>query len=115
MFLAKRLGDITANDIAEMLPMFFLICIAICVICVIIIKTKDSQNNDKPIRTARAKIIDKDQPAPNTVTIIGWLLFETEEGERVRVSIKAGHDFVVGDCGKLTWQGTRYIEFIREK
>lgn len=115
MFLAKRLGDITANDIAEMLPMFFLICIAICVICFILIKAKDSQNNDKPIRIARARIIDKDQPTSNAVTIIGWLLFETDEGERVKISIKAGHNFVVGDCGKLTWQGTRLINFIRER
>lgn len=113
--LAKKLGDITADDIAEMFPLFIIICAAICVICVIIIKAKDKENDNKPVKTAMAKIIDKDQPVPNAVTIVGWLLFETTDGERVRVSIKAGHDYVIGDYGKLTWQGSRLIDFSRDK
>lgn len=113
LLLSKRLGDITTNDLAAMMPYFFIGCIVICLICFFIVKSKDAENDEKPIRTAIAKIIDRDQPQPNSVTIVGWLMFETEDGERVRVSIKAGHNYVVGDEGKLTWQGSRFISFER--
>lgn len=115
LLLSGRVGDITVKDMASVLPLFFIICGVICLICVLVIKAKNAESNDKPVRTAVAKIVDKDQPAANAVTIIGWLLFETEEGERVRVSVKAGHDFLIGDVGDLTWQGTRLISFTRRK
>ena len=113
IFLAKRLGDITVDDIAAMLPVFLLVCGAICLISFIIIKKKDAENDDLPVRSAVGKIVDKDQPVPNAVTFVGWLMFETEDGERVRVSIKSGHDYLVGDKGKMTWQGSRFISFER--
>ena len=115
LFLDTRLGDITVEDIAGMIPFFLIGCVVICVISALIIKKKDSENNVLPIRSMNAKIVDKDQPAPNAVTLVGWILFETEDGNRVRVSCKESGNYVIGDQGYLTWRGSRMISFERGK
>lgn len=115
IFLAKRIGDITDEDIVEALPMFMLIMAAIFVICIITIKKKDSANDALPIRGANATIVDMQKVDSNTIAIITWTMFETSDGTRVRLSTRANNTYVIGDKGYLRWQGTRLISFERGK
>lgn len=111
MFLAKRLGDITTDDIAEMIPFALIIMVAISIISIIIVKSKDAENDSKPIQEMMATIIDKQQVAATQVAITIWVIFEADDGTRVRVSCKASENYVVGDRGYLKWQGNRLISF----
>ena len=115
IFLAKRIGDVTFEDIAEALPMFMLIMAAIFVICIIIIKKKDSENDELPIKGANATIVDMQRVDSNTIAIVTWTMFETSDGIRVRLSTRANNTYVIGDKGYLRWQGTRLISFERGK
>ena len=51
----------------------------------------------------------------NTIAVVTWTLFETSDGNRVRLSGKANNTYVIGDKGYLKWQGTRLISFERGK
>lgn len=113
LFLSKRLGDITVNDIAEITPFVVLGLAVVCGICLMIIKIKEAENNALPINGMVATIIDMQQVASNTVAFAIWVMFETEDGTRVRVSCNANENYVVGDKGYLKWQGTRLISFDR--
>ena len=115
MMFLTRLGDVTTDDVADMLPMLFAIMIGICVICFIVIKVKDSENNSKPVLGMKAKIIDKMREEPGTVAFVIWVMFETADGNRVKLSCSAKNDYVVGDTGFLRWQGTRLISFERDR
>ena len=114
MFLT-RLGDITTDDIAGMLPMLFVIMIGICVICFFIIKSKDAENDSKPVMGMRAKVIEKRGDQGPGVPIVIAVLFQTEDGNRIELSCSAKNKYVVGDEGFLRWQGTRLISFDRER
>lgn len=112
--LATRIGDITIEDLAGMIPIFFLVCIAIMGICYIIVKAKEAENNAMPIQEMDATIVDMARPEQGSV-IATWVLFESEDGNRVRVTCNGDNEYVIGDKGYLKWQGTRLIEFKRGK
>ncbi|MBR2889157.1 MAG: DUF2500 domain-containing protein [Oscillospiraceae bacterium] len=115
MYLAKKIGDITIEEIAEILPFVFLGMLAVCGICLLIIKMKDKENDKLPVLEMAARVIDKQQVASNEIAFVIWIMFETEDGTRVRLSCKAQENYLVGDKGILRWQGTRLLSFDRNK
>lgn len=110
-------SDISMEDIF----MVFAILIGIFLVSVIalnILKRKrDAEDDEQPTLSKKAKVIDKQQLPPNTIMSISemWVLFETEDGQRLRLNAKAINNLVVGDEGYLTWQGRRIINFERDK
>ncbi len=86
-------------------------------------------NDNSPIIEKKAKVIDKRTSTSrrhhnsgnghmhsHSVTS-NYMTFEMEDGERMEFLIK-GKEFgliVVGDSGALKYQGTRFLEFSRDK
>lgn len=93
---------------------FVAIWVILAIVAVAAKKSREASDNAQPVRSAKAKIIEKQQLPPNAIvfpsTLI-WFLFETEDGQRVRLNAKAQCGLVVGDTGYLTWQGSRVRNF----
>ncbi|MBP3659869.1 MAG: DUF2500 domain-containing protein [Oscillospiraceae bacterium] len=115
MLFLTRLGDLTTDDVGSMLFVLMGVMVVICVVGLVIIKSKDAENDSKPILEMKAKIIDKDKVDPGTVAFVIGVTFETEDGNRMELSCSAKEHFVVGDTGYLKWQGTRLISFERDR
>lgn len=82
-----------------------------------VLKARDAaQNKTQPVRVKPAKVIDMQQVSSNEV-VFGeiWVMFEMEDGERIRLNAKANNTWMVGDKGTLTWQGKRILKFERNK
>ena len=96
---------------------FFGVLIGLAVIVsiayIIVSAVKDKQNSSQPIRKSFATIVSV--PLTTGIRSMSYVavMFELESGARIRFIVKAAHDFVVGDTGKLTWQGDRILSFIR--
>lgn len=107
--------DISMED----LFMFYAILIGILVIMWIFVaavkKKQDAENRAQPVRKKKAKIIDM-QKVESGAIVFGepWVLFELENGSRVRLNAKAENSLMVGDAGLLTWQGKKILKFERE-
>lgn len=106
--------DISIDDLVigfgVLLGLFFISLIVFLAIR----KKQNDENNAQPIQRMMAKIVDKQKLDPGTIAFETWTLFETEIGARVRLVGKANNDYVVGDQGELTWQGSRLISFERK-
>ncbi len=78
-----------------------------------------------PIIEKKVKVIDKRTSISRNTTdgsteymnSHNYLTFETEDGDRMELLIKSKNFglIVVGDVGKLKYQGTRFLDFYREK
>lgn len=120
-------------DIIEMLfPIMFLIIFVMIVIIFVKGIATWNKNNNSPRLTVSAKIVGKRQNTthnsqPNAGDISGengfhtisstsyYITFQVESGDRMELSV-SGTEYGMlteGDVGKLTFQGTRYIEFDR--
>lgn len=79
-------------------------------------RKKDADNSRMPRYREMAMVVDRQQVPPGTVLLFDnpWVLFELQNGRRVRVSAtKTCRDLIVGDRGMLTWQGDQMISFSR--
>lgn len=74
---------------------------------------RNSRNSAQPYRTANAVVIDRQQLPANAVSFQTWVMFETEGGERVRLLCERSHNYIVGDRGRLSWQGDKLHNFSR--
>lgn len=87
-----------------------------------------SRNNSAPRLTVPATVIAKRTNVSrhhhhngtgmhyNTYATTYYVTFQVESGDRMELCVP-GNEFGVlleGDCGDLTFQGTRYLEFERE-
>ena len=115
VILAKRLSDLTTGDILFFAMVMMIACAVFCVIAGILKKREDEKNSYLPVRGMQATIIDVPQLQQNTIAFQVPIMFETSEGNRVRLLCKANHDYLVGDTGYLQWQGSRFISFERGK
>lgn len=120
MFLAKSVwekdfGDMSLEDlgegILELLPSFLVVCAIICLACYIIVKIRGAENDALPIAGADATIIDMPRIGSNQIAITTWVMFETSDGRRMKLSCGANNHYVIGDKGYLRWQGTRLVSF----
>lgn len=110
--LSTRISDITVEEILQFgFPVLFGMAIISLVLYLGLKHARDAENDARPVQRANAKVIDKQQVAPNSIVFEIWILFETESGERVRVSCPANNNYVIGDCGCLSWQGSKLHSF----
>lgn len=102
------------EDIFIFIAVLWVVAAILWIIVGALKKKQDSENETKPVRKATAKIVDKQQIESGAI-VIGepWVLFETEDGERIRLNVKADNHLVVGDRGVLTWQGRKVLSFER--
>ena len=115
ILLAKRLGDITIDDV-----LLFLLCFGIVGIIswiVVIKKHRDTEreNDAQPIQGMVAKIVDMENLDTNTYASRMWVLFEGNDGNRVRIYCPVKNDFIIGDKGFVKWQGNKMLSFERGK
>ena len=86
-----------------------------------------NKNNHSPRLTVDATVVTKrnqvshhnhnhgDGVMHTTHSTTYYVTFQVESGDRMELTV-SGHEFgmlVEGDYGKLTFQGTRYISFVR--
>lgn len=83
-----------------------------------------NKNNKSPRLTVAAKVVAKrtdvtmhHNPDMHTHYHSTWfyVTFEVESGDRMELSV-GGHEYgllVEGDCGRLSFQGTRFLGFER--
>ncbi|MCM0649165.1 DUF2500 domain-containing protein [Clostridium swellfunianum] len=87
-----------------------------------------SHNNAQPVLTVWAKVVSKRTSVSSHVhndngthhhssSTFYYVTFEVESGDRMELAV-TGQEYgmlVEGDTGKLTFQGTRYKGFTRER
>ena len=113
MILSRSIGDYSVAEILLIGSILFVVFMVLqAVIRVALNKAQDKENSTLPTKTRKATLIDIQQRTEKDalVTII-WCIFETDDGERVRVSCPCDSSYVVGDTGTLKWQGAKLISF----
>jgi len=120
-------------DIIEMLfPIMFLIIFAMIIVAFVKGISTWHKNNNSPRLTVSATIVGKRQNTthnnqPNAGDISGahgyhtmsstsyYITFQVESGDRMELSVSGSEYGMLteGDTGKLTFQGTRYLDFDR--
>ncbi len=119
LFLDKlyRFDELTLEDINLGIGILFGVVVFVWILVAIIKIVMKVENNSHPVQRAKAKVIEKQQLPPDTILSINnmWILFELEEGERLKLTAKALNSLVVGDVGMLTWRGNQIISFDRER
>ena len=106
---------ISSDDILAALPLFFIICAGIMLICYLIIRSAEAKNKALPVQEVNAKIIDLRQESTMGIIAVTWILFVLADGSRVRLVTDIKNDYMVGDEGVLKYQGERLISFERGK
>jgi len=85
-----------------------------------------NKNNSSPVLKVEAKIVSKRQSysefsgteehSTHSTSTWYYITFEVESGDRMEFSV-SGKEYGLlaeGDYGKLTFQGTRYLGFVRQ-
>lgn len=77
----------------------------------------DGENEDTKEEKNAKIVARRSTPHPyNQTVLINKVVFELEDGSRVELAIKDPNTYgimVEGDCGKLTYQGKKFIGFER--
>lgn len=78
-------------------------------------RKRDRENNAQPIMRQKAKVVEKLRGDPDGILLQNemWILFDTADGKRLRLSAKADNRLAAGDEGFLTWQGNCVRDFER--
>lgn len=109
-------------------PIFFIIVFGIIVFAIIKAISQWSYNNKQPVLSVIAIIKSKRSDTTHSTSTINdtvstssstyyYVTFEVESGDRIEFEV-TGQDYGLlaeGDKGKLTFQGTRFLGFEREK
>lgn len=108
--------EMTTEDIAVVIGAMAVAVIILWIILAIAIGVIKARNNAQPLRTARAIVVEKQALPADAILSISrmWIMFETEDGMRLRLNAKALNTLCVGDVGRLTWQGNEILRFDRE-
>lgn len=113
-YLSTRIGDITVEELAQIcLPVMVGLAVVSLVIWAVMRNSQEAANNAQPVRSATVRVVDKQQIPANAIAFELWVLFETQQGERVRVMCPANNSYVIGDIGYLRWQGSKLHSFDR--
>lgn len=116
MIYLTRLGDITTDDLLGGIWYFCVVSAILLGIVFIMMKKDNARNKAEPLQTKSAKVLEKEQiPAGQVVIGSIWVVFELENGERIRLYVKEHSSVYYGDKGMLTWQGNRVVSFERSK
>ncbi len=103
--------------------LMFLLVMGVFVVTFVKIIGTWHKNNNSPRLTVPAKVVAKRMNYSHSAGnhhhthTYHYVTFEVESGDRMELSV-AGTEFgllVEGDMGRLTFQGTRYLSFERER
>lgn len=113
MFMVFNSLRITYSDLMMLLAILAGFGIVLWIFVISLHQKQSADNKAKPVEKAMAKLIEKPSLPNGAIPSLTYipLLFEVENGQRVRLSVKATTTYVVGDAGELVWQGTNLISF----
>ena len=122
--------DVMFTIVPIMIGIVFILVFGIIIYRVIKGGMEWSKNNNSPVLTVAVRIVskrmavtrrqfhnDNDMPMSNSSYTTYFATFEVESGDRMELKVpdKEYGMLAEGDIGKLTFQGTRYKGFEREK
>ena len=106
-----------------MFPLFFLMFFAVFAVVIFRMFREWNHNNHSPRLTVDAKVIAKRTNVSHSHnnghthrSITYYVTFQVESGDRMELKMQ-GYEYgllIEGDTGKLTFQGTRFLEFQRQ-
>jgi hypothetical protein len=118
----------------NIMPLFFFIIFAIVIGAFIFAAVKGiktwNYNNSQPVLNVQAKVVSKRADVSSHMhsdadgighhhhsTTTYYATFQVESGDRMELHINGSEYGMLaeGDCGKLTFQGTRYLGFERQE
>lgn len=112
----------TYDLMSAIFPIFFLIIAVIVIFTIVRGLMEWHSNNHSPRLTVDATVVAKRENTTHhqnninyAVSTTYYVTFEVESGDRMELSVD-GQEYGMmaeGDTGKLTFQGTRYLEFER--
>ncbi|MGM0866447.1 MAG: DUF2500 domain-containing protein [Bacillota bacterium] len=112
-------GDIIFQIVPVFIGIIFVIVISFILFSVIKGVGEWSKNNQSPTLNARAKVLAKRTAVRGGGETRAYsqyfVTFEVESGDRMELKVK-DNEFgmlVEGDHGELTFQGSRYLGFVR--
>lgn len=105
----------------------FLIIVGVIVASIVASAKKNAYNRRQPILTVSARVLTRrtdvshhhdanDNMHSSHTTTTHYATFEVESGDRLEFTLP-GKEYgllLEGDYGKLTFQGTRYLGFVRD-
>lgn len=117
---------------SRLFPIIFFGMFIFVIVTIISTASKDAaqrrRNNASPVLTVEAIVVTKRQDVSHRSNVNQdgmhhsssytsyYVTFEVESGDRMEFEV-GGPEYgmlVEGDCGKLTFQGTRYLGFVRQ-
>jgi len=101
-------------DLEIMFGVLFGLSILIGVVCGVVVAAKKRSNASKPIVEGVVRVADIQQVTVAGVAPMSQILFEFEDGNRVKLYVDQTHHYVVGDKGYLKYQGNELISFERD-
>ena len=122
-------GYSSMNLLLQLFPILFLIVFVLIIGCIIFVVVRGAsqwhRNNRSPVLTVRAQVVTKrsdiirrshDDHGIRTSTTY-YATFQVESGDRWEFLIPREEYgmLVEGDQGSLTFQGTRYLGFQRQR
>lgn len=108
-------------------PIFFLLVIGIITFAIISGIRQWNKNNHSPVLTVDARVVNmreavshhhhmsNDQLINHSASTTYYATFQVESGDRIELKV-SGKEYgmlAYNDAGKLTFQGTRYLGFVR--
>lgn len=91
----------------------FGVAIVAVIFYLIVAARRNSYDSAQPLRVADATVVDKQLLPANAIAFQVWVMFETDSGERVRLLCERNHNYIIGDKGRLRWQGEKISSFSR--
>lgn len=104
--------NVNGNNIAEILPFFFIALVVIGVLMWAIYFFVKKQDDTKELMTKKVKVLEKPIQQGN----IEWYILECENGERLKLrSFQANSIMItVGDIGIVSYKGQTIQKFERQ-
>lgn len=106
--------------IFDVFPVLFLLVFALifgCIVMTLVQKSRESRkNNNSPRVTSQSEVVTKrTQVRGDHAHTTYFATFQFESGDRLELEVPSSHFgyLVEGDKGKLTFQGTRFLDFQR--
>lgn len=107
--------DISGSDVMLFIIILAAVALVLLTILAAIRKKERTANAKKPIERQMARVIEKQQLPAGAIPSRSYVqvVFETETGRRVCLNVKGTNNLLVGNEGKLSWQGSDMIYFGR--
>ncbi len=104
--------ELSIENIFFFMAIMLGIAVIMWTIVAVITKKNEHENNAQPIKSETVKLVDMQQ-VNNGLTNTVRAIFELQDGQRMALMVNPQNTLVVGDIGKLTWQGNKILKFER--